>query len=147
MQPLPQSQSFQRPARVRFAQPLPAVLRSLDGACSKGELQIVSATGGLLSLPTLLNRNYRSKLLFVTSAGPVLAEAEMLAPITYTQQPFRFIALDGGAVGRLQIVIREAVYANNREDEWIRRYRSAVDDRKQSRLRRLLAEITLGFDS
>src|SRR5437016_2566257 len=98
MQHLPQTYPQQRPARVRFAQPIPIVLRSQDGVCAKGELQVVSATGGLLSLPVLLNRSHRTKLLFVTSAGPILAAAEMLDPITYTQQPFRFLSLDGGAV-------------------------------------------------
>jgi hypothetical protein len=147
MQSLPQINSQQRPIRVRFAQPIPAVLRSQDGICTKGELQVVSATGGLLSLPALLNRNHRTKLLFVTSAGPVLAVAEMLDAITYTQQPFRFVRLDGGAVSRLQSTIRDAVYPANAEDEWLRRYRSTLENRTPNRLRRMLAEITRGFDS
>lgn len=147
MQPLPQTFPHQRPARVRFPQPIPAVLRSQDGACIKAELQVVSASGGLLNLPALLKRNHRGKLLFVTDAGPVLGVAEMLDAITYTQQPFRFVSLDGGAVNRLRNTIREAVYAINPEDEWLRRLRSATDDPKPNRLRRMLAGITRGFDS
>ena len=147
MQHLPPTFPQQRPPRVRFPQPIPAVLRSGDGTCTKCELQVISATGGLLSLPALLNRTHRSKLLFVTNAGPVLGEAEMLAPITYSQQPFRFVSLHGGDVNRLQLAIREVVYPQTHEEQWITRYRSGIDDRKQNRLRRLFAEITLGFDS
>ena len=49
---LPQLNDTRRPARVRLADVTPAVLRSPDGGCTTGELQIVSLSGGLLGMPT-----------------------------------------------------------------------------------------------
>lgn len=128
MQPLPQTFPHQRPVRVRLAQPIPAVLRAQDGACTKGELQVVSSTGGLLSVPIPLHRSLQIKLLFVTSAGPVMGAAEMLDPVTYTQQPFRFLKMDGGTTNRLQLAIKDALYPLSSEEDWVRQYRSAISD-------------------
>lgn len=71
----------------------------------------------------------------------------MLDPITHSQQPFRFVSLDGGTLNRLQNTIREAVYPKATEDDWVRRYRSSIANPKPNRLRRMLEEITKGFDS
>jgi len=148
MQTLPQTFPHQRPVRVRLPQPIPAVLRAKDGACTKGELQVVSATGGLLSLPVPLHRSLQIKLLFVTSAGPVMGAAEMLDPITYTQQPFRLLKMDGGTVNRLQLAIKDALNPAGAEDEWVQRYRSAITNGETRRLpisRSLTIAVTLAL--
>ena len=58
-----------------------------------GSLEVFSSTGGLLSLQKPLIRGTRIKVMFLTQSGPVLGAAEMLSPVSWTQQPFRFVAL------------------------------------------------------
>jgi hypothetical protein len=69
-----------------------------------GNLEVVSATGGLLRLTKPLILGTRIKLLFLTESGPVLGAAEMLSPISWTHQPFRFVAVAYGDQRRLQAV-------------------------------------------
>jgi hypothetical protein len=126
MTPLPHSQYGRRSARLRPAEHTPAVLRLENGSCTTGELQVVSLTGGLLGVPTPLRRSLPIKVLFITTAGPVLGTAEMLDPLTYCQQPFRFVEMDGQDLCRLQSAIHAGVYPHTEEDEWIRKYRTAV---------------------
>lgn len=52
-----------------------------------------SLTGGLLSLPKPLDRGSRARVLFLTQTGPVLGMAEMLRPLSWTEQPFRFLTM------------------------------------------------------
>lgn len=92
MQTIPPLRS-PRPPRVRPAEFTPAVLRAPDGGCFSGELEIFSITGGLLALPKPLNQGSRVKLMFLTPTGPVFGVAEMLRPVSWAQQPFRFIVL------------------------------------------------------
>jgi hypothetical protein len=40
--------------------------------------------------------------MFLTQKGPVLGSAEMLSPVSWTQQPFRFVALAHSDQRRLQ---------------------------------------------
>lgn len=82
-----------RAPRVRPTEFTPAVLRAQDGGCFSGELEIFSITGGLLALPKPLNQGSRVKLMFLTQTGPVFGVAEMLRPVSWGQQPFRFIVL------------------------------------------------------
>src|SRR5580692_7711625 len=93
MNTLPQQPHFHRPTRVRPSEFTPAVLRIEDGSCTSGELELFSLTGGLLSLPKLLDQGSRPKLMFLTQTGPVLGVAEMLRPVSWNEQPFRFVAL------------------------------------------------------
>ena len=93
MSNLPQSLTSRRPTRLCFSNTTPAVLRCADGRSVASKLQVVSVTGGLLSVPKPVNQGALVKLMFVTQTGPVLGSAEMLTPISYTQQPFRFVAL------------------------------------------------------
>jgi hypothetical protein len=102
----PQSHSPQRPPRTRPAEYTPAVLRIEDGSCTQGALELFSVTGGLLSLPKLLNRGSRAKLMFLTQGGPVLGEAELLRPISWTEQPFRFVGLPENDRRRLRAAIQ-----------------------------------------
>jgi hypothetical protein len=70
-----------------------AVLRFEDGHRTQAQLEVISLTGGMLSLPKPAVRESRVKLMFVTPTGPVLGTAEMLNPVSWNQQPFRFVGL------------------------------------------------------
>ncbi len=159
MNPLPQPHRYQRPARVRPAEYTPAVLRLQDGSCTQGGLLIFSVTGGLLSLPKLLDRGSRAKLMFLTPTGPVLGEAEMLRAISWNEQPFRFVSLYENDQRRLLAETQpegqqpmavperaplklelpppspENTKAMEREQLWIEKYRAALDQNDQPRKR------------
>jgi hypothetical protein len=83
----------QRAARVRPAQYTPAVLRIEDGSCTQATLEMYSLTGGLLSLEKPLDRGAHARVLFLTQTGPVLGMAEMLRPLSWKEQPFRFLTM------------------------------------------------------
>jgi hypothetical protein len=88
------------------------------------------------------------KLMFVTQSGPVLGSAEMLTPISYTQQPFRFVALPKETQNRLHTAIQSSLYQRNAEDWWIEKYRTAVTKtppRQRRRSRVFLTALSLGL--
>lgn len=115
MNSLPPRRIKPRPPRVRLQGLTPAVLRFPDGRRVPGELQVVSATGGLLGLSRPLNRGSLVKLMFLTRSGPVLAEAEMLSPLSWIQQPFRFVGLHHDDQSRLQAAIQLSLEQSRRE--------------------------------
>ncbi|MGC1374279.1 MAG: hypothetical protein WA824_19235, partial [Candidatus Sulfotelmatobacter sp.] len=110
--PSPQPANRRAP-RTRFAETTPAVLRLKNGSRTRGKLQIISLTGGLLSLPKPLFRGSRVKLMFLTSKGSVLGAAEMLMPISWGLQPFKFVGLYDDDEERLQAAIQSS-FAQNR---------------------------------
>ncbi|PYV96545.1 MAG: hypothetical protein DMG89_17185 [Acidobacteria bacterium] len=96
--------------------------------------------------------------MFLTETGPVLGEAELLRPISWTAQPFRFVSLREGDQHRLEAAIQPTAGAARRvctvastpdsvtqsekpglgfyrEEEWINKYRAAKVNRKPSRKR------------
>lgn len=93
MNALPQKQRNPRAARIRPAEYTPAVLRIEDGSCTQATLEMYSLTGGLLSLQKPLDKGSRARVLFLTQTGPVLGMAEMLRPLSWTEQPFRFLTM------------------------------------------------------
>ena len=105
---LPPTPVNRRAARAWLADSTPAVLRFKDGRCTPGKLQVVSLTGGLLCLSNLLGQGSRVKLMFLTHSGPVLGAAEMLSPMSWTQQPFRFLVLDECDQRKLRAAIRSS---------------------------------------
>ena len=123
---LPQALPPRRATRVHLANPTPAVLRFQDGSRLAGNLQIISVAGGLLSLSQPLHPNTRASLMFLTDGGPVLGKAEMLSPLSRTQQAFRFIALDQNNQRNLQLGIQSHLNQNLDEEQWIAKYRSAL---------------------
>lgn len=147
MNTLPQVSSGSRPPRVRFADNTPAVLRFPDGRRATGQLQIVSITGGLLSVPRPLDRGSKVKVMFLTDKGPVLGAAEMLAPVTWGQQPFRFVALGDGDRRVLGSAIQSLLRHKPTEEEWIEKYRAAAlaedETPKRPLLRMILGAFTL----
>jgi hypothetical protein len=156
----PQLSSPCRPPRFRLPQSTHAVLRFQDGHRTQGELQVVSLTGGLLSLKKPLDRGSRVKLMFLTHSGPVLGAAEMLRPVSWYQQPFRFVALQEDDQRRLRMAIQSSVtpvipepetrtaengWLSSGEQQWIEKYRSAVvkDQPPRPLLKRFFAAVTL----
>lgn len=121
---LPHLHTDWRPPRVRITDSTPVVLRLPDGGRCRGKLETVSLTGGLLSVPQILNRGSRVSLMFLTRSGPVSGTAEMLNPVSPEQQPFRFVALKDDDRRRLRTMVQPLL--NPDEDEWIAKYRAAL---------------------
>ena len=134
MNSLPQLHSHPRPPRLHLQQgSTPAVVRFQDGERVSGELQVVSLTGGLLSLATPLRQGSQVKLIFITAAGSVLGGAQMLSPVTSTLQPFRFLALAQKDRRTLESVIPVSVYQDIAEPDWMKKLRAASDRRYEPR--------------
>lgn len=98
-----------RSQRLRLASAIPIVLRRQDGQRVAGKLQCVSLTGGLVVPTSLLPPGCIVRLIFVTPKGPITGTAEMLHPVSWTEQPFRFAAIPELEQHRLSAVI-EMVY-------------------------------------
>ena len=154
MSALPQQQTAPRTPRVHLDRNTPAVVRFEGGESVSGELQVISLTGGLLSLPAPLERGSQVKLMFLIRPGSVLAGAEMLSPVTNTLQPFRFISLGQKERRKLEAIIPLSVYQDITEPNWMKKLRVASDHRYEPRRRhvRLVAVgmivlITLGLAS
>ena len=140
MSGLPQLYSKQRAPRAHLAGVTPAVLRFPDGRRTSGQLQVLSTTGGLLSLSDPLDQGSQVKLMFLTGAGSVLGGAEMLSPVAGTLQPFRFTSLADDDQRRLGATIRASLPQDDVEPQWIEKFRAASVHRNstQKRLAKLL---------
>ena len=57
--------------------------------------------------------------MFVTPTGPVLGTAEMLKPVSWNQQPFRFVGLEQDDQRRLQDSIQSSFGQVSKDQEWI----------------------------
>jgi len=135
-----------RSPRAQLAASTPAVFRLPDGRSARGDLQVISVTGGLVSMPKPLDRGSRVMLMFVTQTGTVLGNAEMLKPISWDQQPFRFVALDEANRARLKTVVRESLAQKHPEYDWVDTYRAKLTGKQPARRRlprALLAALTL----
>jgi len=126
----------------------PAVLRFEDGRRTQAQLEVISLTGGRLCLPGPVQTDSHVKLMFVTPTGPVLGTAEMLKPVSVSQQPFRFVALEQDDRRRLQVSIQSSFGQTRHEQEWIEKYRAALDQRQPQKKRLFstpLAVVTLAM--
>jgi len=102
---LPQTEPGRRAPRLRLPEPTPIVLRCPDGQRVPGKLQCISVTGGLIAPASLLPPGLQVRLLFVTSSGPVAGTAEMLHPVSWMEQPFRFATMPESDLRRLRALI------------------------------------------
>lgn len=152
----PPSAAWRAP-RIRATEYTPAVLRFPCGDCATGSLEVISSTGGLLRLSKPLIRGTRIKVMFLTQGGPVLGAAEMLTPISWTEQPFRFVALAHSDQRRLQVITGCSVKPKmpkpiqidqevDKEHQWIDKYRDAVSRNPPPRplVKRMLGAIMPG---
>jgi hypothetical protein len=150
MDSLPQLNSPWRVPRAHLEGSLPAVLRFPNGQRVGANLQVISLTGGLLSVSRPVDQGSRVKLMFLTGGGSVLGGAEMLPPVANTLQPFRFISLPAADHRRLGALIWEKSNQNKFEQDWIQKLRSASAPRDEARPWRLklaaaFALLTLGL--
>lgn len=106
MTPFPHVHSEKRSPRLRMVEVTPIVLRSPGGQRVTGKLQCVSLTGGLVVPDSLLPVGSLVNLIFVTSKGPITGTAEMLHPVSWKEQPFRFAAIPDSHRDRLQTLIQ-----------------------------------------
>ena len=118
----------QRPERARFSEVTPVVLRFADGNRASGTLQVVSITGGLLTVPKPLTQGATAKLMFLTRTGSVFGVAEMLSPLSWDQQPFRFISLHHDDETRLQAAIQSSREHSRSQLKQTQRALSLVDN-------------------
>ena len=135
MNALPQLNSDGRAPRFNLADITPAVLRFDDGRRTQAQLETVSLTGGMLGLHQPVLPDSQVKLMFVTPTGPVLGTAEMLKPVSLSQQPFRFVSLEHDDRRRLQVSIQSSFGQTSNELEWIEKYRATLDHRKPEKSR------------
>jgi len=142
MNGLPQTHTGQRAPRIHLVDLTPAVLRFQNGQRTSGQLQVLSLTGGLLSLSTPLHQGSQVKLLFLTGAGPVLGGAEMLTPVNHTLQPFRFVSLPVDDRRRLGTAIQTSLDKTAAQDRWIAKLRAASS--QVSAPRRTVFKVVLG---
>lgn len=105
MTALPPSVLPPRSPRVSFTHTMPAVLRFSNGQSGHAEIRVLSLTGGLLTMPRCIHHGARVKIMFLLETGAVLSGVEMLRPVNWTQQPFRFLDLEPRDMHRLQSLI------------------------------------------
>jgi hypothetical protein len=132
---LPHPKPDCRARRLSLTATTHAVLRFEDGRRTQGQLEVISLTGGILSLSKPLVRDSRVKLMFLTPTGPVLGTAEMLQPVSWSQQPFRFVALKQDDQRRLRESIQSSFGQVHKEQEWINKYRATLNHREARRKR------------
>jgi hypothetical protein len=142
-----------RAPRINLADFTPAVLRFQDGQRASGKLQVLSVNGGLLSLSSPIDQGSQVKVMFLTHAGSVLGAAEMLGPLTSTQQPFRFVSLPVDDRRRLGAAIQSSLNLNSAnadaaEQKWMEKLRAAssFENRPRGRLFKVAAgAVALGI--
>src|SRR5215470_672215 len=115
-----------RPPRFRLTQITPTVLQFQNSDVTEGELQIVSRTGGLLSLATPLEYGSVATLMFPTHKGLVSGIVEMLRPISWGSQPFRFVSLEAVEQNRMHAAFDSGFYRNLEEEQWVEEFRAAA---------------------
>ncbi len=125
---LPQGHVQRRAPRVRFEETTPVVLRYPDGRRFSAQLQTISVTGGLLSVRPPLQQGSVVRLMFLAKTGSVLGSAQMLTPVAWNQQPFRFIALHDDDHMRLHAAIQSSLPDTRRKDEQRSKERAQMEN-------------------
>ena len=123
----PQMHAQRRAQRVRFEEATPVVLRYPDGRRFSGQLEVISITGGLLCIRQPLQQGSLVKLMFLAKTGSVLGSAEMLSPVAWGQQPFRFVTLHEDDQSRLHAAIQFSLEHTRRQDELRGREREQME--------------------
>ncbi|HWY23220.1 MAG TPA: hypothetical protein VNX26_18480 [Candidatus Acidoferrum sp.] len=71
-----------------------------------------------------LDQGSQVKLMFLTWGGSVLGAAEMLSPVSWKLQPFKFVRLYDDDQRRLQAAIQSSLDQNRRDLGQMERYRA-----------------------
>jgi hypothetical protein len=120
----PPQPASRRAPRTYLSEITPAVLRCQDGRSVPGRLQVISLAGGLLCLSQPLGQGSQVTLMFLTRRGSVVGMAEMLSPISWSLQPFRFVRLHDEDELRLQAAIQSSLDRKRRDHEQMEKYRA-----------------------
>ena len=145
----PQSPPPWRYPRAHLDGNNPIVLRFPNGQRIGANLQVISVTGGLLSLSKSVDQGSRVRLMFLTEAGSVLGGAEMLPPVSDRLQPFRFISLPADDQRRVGALIGE--WSQNKSElAWIEKLRAASAQHNEPafwrfKLARVIGLLTIGL--
>ncbi len=145
----PQSRPPWRCPRAHLDGNNPIVLRFPNGQRIAAKLEVISITGGLLSLSKSVDQGSRVRLMFLTEAGSVLGGAEMLPPVSDRLQPFRFISLPADDQRRVGALIGECSQ-NKSELAWIEKLRAASAQHNEPafwrfKLAGVIGLLTIGF--
>ncbi len=145
----PQSRPPWRCPRAHLDGNNPIVLRFPNGQRIAANLQVISVTGGLLSLSKSVDQGSRVRLMFLTEAGSVLGGAEMLPSVSDRLQPFRFISLPADDQRRVGALIGECSQ-NKSELAWIEKLRAASAQHNEPtfwrfKLAGVIGLLTIGF--
>jgi hypothetical protein len=112
----PQPHPERRAARVQLGGSVQAAIRSEDGERTRGKLQSISVTGGLLALGKPMDNGDFIEIAFQTRSGAVHGMAEMLNPTRELKdgclQPFRFIALGDDDHRKLRMALDSVMDSN-----------------------------------
>ena len=117
-----------RAERVRFEESMPVSLRFRDGKRSSGQLQVISVTGGLLCLPQPVQPGAVGKVMFLIQGGAVLGEAQMLSPMSWERQPFKFLAMHEDDRTRLKSAIDTRLAQTTRQSDLRARERMQMEN-------------------
>jgi hypothetical protein len=145
MQNLPESRPLSRVPRVRLQGNNPTVLRLPNGQNVGGSLQVVSLTGGLLSLPQPVVQGSQVRLIFLTGTGAVLGGVEMLRPVSEKLQPFRFVSLASDDHRRLGALIGRQTNKVELQSDWVEKLRAASERHNKPRRWRRLGAGAVGL--
>ncbi len=147
MTPSYQLNANRRPPRFRLTQKTPTVLQFQGSTVTAGELQVISRTGGLLSLSTLLEPGSVVRLVFPTHRSSVSGTVEMLRPVAWNSQPFRYVDLEMEEQDRMYRAFQSGLYRNLEEEAWIEEFRVVAANwtppRRRHFLKPLLAAATV----
>jgi hypothetical protein len=126
----PQSRPWRYP-RAHLNGHNPIVLRFPNGQSVGANLQVISLTGGLLSVAKSVDQGSQVRLMFMTDAGSVLGGAEMLPPVSDRLQPFRFVSLPADDQRRVGVLIGERSQDKS-EQVWMEKLRAASAQQNES---------------
>jgi len=77
-------------------------------------------------VPKAVDSGSVARLMFQTHKGLVFATTEMLPPLSWNHQPFRFVELKEDDKSTLLAAFQSGLYRNIQEEEWIEEFRAAI---------------------
>jgi hypothetical protein len=113
----PQTEFRERAQRIGFEEKTPVVVRFPGGVRCSAQLQVISVTGGLLCLQRPVQPGAVGKLMFLTNKGCIAGDAQMLTPVAWDRQPFKFTTLLEQDHYRLQTIIKRQLSTAHHKSE------------------------------
>ena len=83
--------------------------------------------GGLLCLPKPVRQGSVGKVMFLTPTGAVLGSAEMLSPMSWELQAFRFVSLGNEDHDRLDTTIQSYLKKTRRDNQQMQRGQDQIE--------------------